>query len=184
MEIWQNVEGFEGLYKVSSKGRIKSLGNGKSTDTRTKVERIMSQRVKSNGYMQSKLHKNGEQKHLLVHRVVAKAFLLNPENKPEVNHKDGDKTNNEVSNLEWSTSSENQKNAFAIGLQKARRGKYHSQSIPINQLEKDGAFVKRWDSLGDVVRELGFNKTGITGCCKKRPKYNTAYGYKWEYANE
>jgi hypothetical protein len=171
MEIWQNIEGFEGLYKVSTKGVVISLG---------KVQEIKP-RKKNNGYLQVKLSKEGKRFHLLLHRVVAKTFILNIDNKPEVNHIDGNKENNNLKNLEWVTSSENQKHAFKIGKQKAIKDIDNKQSIKIKQLDLDGNLVYQWDSINQVKREIGFNTFGIIKCCKKEKKYKTAYGYKWEY---
>lgn len=166
---------------VSSKGLIKSMGNGGSTNPDFKWEKILSQRVKNNGYAHVKICFEGKYFHRSVHRLVATAFLENKENKKEVNHKDGNKLNNSVENLEWVTSSENQRHAVKTGLFKARSGKDSTYSIKVRQLNKDGVFIKEWDSINQLKKELGYNSVGIIGCCKKRKKYRTAYGYKWEY---
>jgi hypothetical protein len=181
MEIWQNIEGFEGLYKVSTKGVVISLGKGKSTNPDKCKQRVIKPRIKNNGYMQVKISKEGKRSHLLLHRVVAKTFILNNDNKPEVNHIDGDKQNNDISNLEWVTSSENQKHAFRIGKQKAIKDIHNKQSIKIRQLDLNGNIIKVWNSINQVKREIGFNTFGIIKCCQKQKRYNTAYGYKWEY---
>jgi len=97
-EIWKDIEGYKGLYQVSNLGRIKSL-HGLS-------ERIMKQTLQK-GYLRITLLKNKKQKRFLSHRLVAQAFIPNPENKPQVNHIDEDKENNRVDNLEWVTAKEN-----------------------------------------------------------------------------
>jgi hypothetical protein len=175
-----DIENYEGLYSIDLDGNIYSWGNGKSFTSDGKLKMI-KQNLKANGYWQVKLFKDGVRKYFIVHRLVAKTFILNPENKPEVNHIDGNKNNNCAFNLEWVTSRENQLHAFRLGLQKAPRGKDSNCSIAINQYEKDGTFVKTWESINMVKRELGFNSFGIIGCCKKRKRYKTAYNYKWEY---
>lgn len=181
---WKNIKGFEGLYEVSNTGLIKSLGNGNSTDSRTKQIRLLKTRVRKTGYVHIKLCKNSTQKHLSVHRLVAIAFVPNPNNYREVNHLDGDKTNNNDWNLEWTNSSGNQKHAFRMGLQVPIRGKENKQSIPILQYDLNGVLLKEWESIKQVLREKGYNTVGIINCCKKRPKYRTAYGFKWYYKHD
>lgn len=143
----------------------------------------MKNRIKRNGYVGIKLCNKGKKFHLSIHRLVALHFIDNPNNYPEVNHKDGNKKNNHFTNLEWVTSSQNQKHAFKLGLQVGRRGKDHCQSIPIYQLDLEGNIVMEFDSIKSVKRELGFNTFGIIKCCKKEKKYKTAYGFKWKYKN-
>jgi len=183
MEIWQQIKGFENLYKISTYGRIKSLGNGKSTNSKTKFERILKSNYSSTGYEKIKLFKDGKRYYFSVHRLVAQTFLSNDKNKKEVNHKDGNKANNNVSNLEWVTSSENQLHAFKNGLQKSKMGKDHIQSKSVRQLDLNGNVIRTFESIKQVQRELGFNTFGIIKCCKKVKKYNTAYKFKWEYDN-
>jgi hypothetical protein len=182
-QVLFDIEGYEGLYSITIDGVVYSWGKGKSFTSDGKLK-IIKPTIKNNGYVQVKLFKNGERKYFNVHRLVAKCFIPNTENKKEVNHKDGNKQNNHASNLEWVTSRENQLHAFKLGLQKAPRGKDSNCSIPINQYTKDGIFVRQWESINTVKREMGFNSFGIIGCCKMRKKYKTAYGFKWEYAKE
>lgn len=121
-EEWKDVEGFEGLYKVSSLGRIKSVGrivNGRWGDYKVR-EKVLAGGVNKSGYINILLYKDGVRINSAPHRLTAFAFIPNPENKPEVNHKDGNKLNNFSSNLEWSTSKENMLHAYSSGL--TRRG--------------------------------------------------------------
>ena len=114
-EIWRDVIGYEGLYQVSNLGRIKSFHG--------KFERIMTiDLCKSSGYAKISLSKNRHSKTFNVHRLVAIAFIPNPQNKPQINHKNGNKLDNRVENLEWSTCSENTQHAFDTGLAKILRG--------------------------------------------------------------
>jgi hypothetical protein len=118
-EIWKAIEGYEGFYEVSNHGNVKSLKRKcESRYWRPVRERILRQAQSKNGYYGVILSKNKNKKRYHIARLVLIAFLPNPENKPQVNHKDGNKSNNKLSNLEWSTRSENQKHAYRIGLKK------------------------------------------------------------------
>ena len=181
MEIWKDIIGFEGLYKISNLGRVKSLGKGKSTNPLNCVEKIMKNGLSKRGYEKIKLMKDGSYYYHSIHRLVAINFIDNPENKPQVNHIDGNKSNNKVSNLEWNTPKENIQHSFDNGLNIQRVGKDSPCSKQVFQLDLDGNILKEWGSINEIKRELGYNSTGISRCCRKMPKYNTAYGYKWEY---
>lgn len=129
-EIWKDVEGYEGFYMVSSKANIKRLA---ITDTTgrgyyKKPELIIKQHINKFGYMNIRLSKNGIQSNIKVHRIVAMAFIDNPENKPFINHIDGNKKNNDVNNLEWCTQSENIVHAYKAGLMMSRSGFNHHYS--------------------------------------------------------
>ena len=117
-EEWRDVAGFEGLYQVSNLGRLRSLDK---VDRGKKkwAGKILKQRINARGYMRTCLCKNGEHINVRIHRLVAEAFIPNPDGKEQVNHIDGDKTNNAIGNLEWATCSENHAHAWATGLAKA-----------------------------------------------------------------
>ncbi len=118
-EIWQDIEGFEGLYQISNLGRVKSLErvvkyceNTKSkTDKHTVKEHIKKPTLKENGYLQISLYKNNRGKNLYIHRLVAEAFIDNPKNYKTVNHKNLDKQDNRVNNLEWCSYGDNNEHA-------------------------------------------------------------------------
>lgn len=119
MEAWKDIRGYERLYQVSSKGRVKSLERYRErTDgVLMKInERILKLSFSHTGYLKVDLTREGKRKTFLVHRLVALTFIPNPESKQEVNHKDGNKQLNEVNNLEWHTKSENIKHAYETGL--------------------------------------------------------------------
>ena len=164
-EIWCPIKGYEGLYEVSDKGRVRSIKFGK--------ERILKPGRMTKGYLTVGLYKNGEQKMYLVHRLVAKTFIPNPDNLPEVNHKDEDKINNKVSNLEWCDRKYNQN--YGTGIQ--RMAEKLSKSVL--QFTKDGEFVKEWKSATDVKRNLGYSKGNISSCCTGKLK--SAYNFIWKY---
>ena len=109
-EIWKDIEGYEGLYWASNLGNIKSL------------KKILKLNKVAKGYFHATLYKDGIPKTFKAHRLTAKAFIPNPENKNEVNHKDGIKTNNNILNLEWNTRAENNRHAIENGLLKFKKG--------------------------------------------------------------
>ena len=118
IEIWKDIPEYEGLYQVSNLGNIRSfyLKNGRLSQ-KTKPIKLKKDRY---GYLKLTLCKNKKYKYVTIHRLVAEAFIPNPENKLQVNHKDGNKFNNQVSNLEWCTCIENIHHAFNIGLRKKK----------------------------------------------------------------
>jgi len=157
-EIWKDIKGYEGLYQVSNLGRVKS---------KRKILKAI------NGeYLKVGLSKNGIQKTLYVHRLVAETFL--GENKLQVNHKDEDKHNNNIENLEFVTHKENMNYGTKQNRESIIKTKYH-----VNQYDKNGNFIKQWYNLRDIVMNTKYKKENIQYCCLGKYKY--AYGYKWEY---
>ena len=149
-EVWKDIEGYEGLYQVSTCGNIKSLakprknGNGRSY---TQKEKLLKQTFTSTGYKKVELYKDGKRKGFKVHRLVAIAFIPNPDNKPEVNHIDGNKINNNIDNLEWVTSSENSIHAYETGLSPNKK---ELDEIRIIELYNKGASKEEISRMFDV----------------------------------
>ena len=180
IEIYKPIVGYEGLYEVSNLGNVRNL----------KTNIILKQKINKGGYMNVGLWKNGK-KTFLIHRLVAQAFIPNPDNKPEVNHKDEIKSNNCVYNLEWVTSKENANyGSRTERLSNKLKGRKLSeetkqkmrQSQPkkkVVQLKLDGEFIKIWNGIMETERNLKINHVGISACC--RGKQKTAGGYKWMY---
>lgn len=165
-EIWKTTDGYPN-YMISNMGRVKSL-NYKQTGK----EKILKGVKNRDGYLQIGLCKEGKIKHYLIHRLVAQAFLDNPNNLIEVNHKDEDKSNNCVDNLEWCSREYN----INYGSRTEKTQK------PILQFSKNGEFIRKWNSATQVEKELGFNQSSITKCCKGKNK--SVCGYIWGYAND
>ena len=118
-ETWKDIDGYEGLYQISNLGRVKSLNKviiKKNGVHHPFKEKILSHEVNNKGYITTTLCKNTKIKVFLVHRLVAKAFIPNPNNLSQVNHKDGNKENNHANNLEWCTQSINMRHAYKQGL--------------------------------------------------------------------
>lgn len=118
-EIWKDILGYEGIYQISNFGRVKSLERkvkGGMNNIVTRKERILKKYISINGYNFIRLLKNKKYYNITIHRLVAKYFIDNPDNKPQINHKDGDKLNNNINNLEWVTAKENMRHAWDSGL--------------------------------------------------------------------
>lgn len=167
-EIWKDIPGWEGYYQASNFGRIRSL-NYHNTG---RVE-ILKQRIEKNKYARIGLVKNKIQKQYLVHRLVASAFIPNPDNLPEINHKNEDGTDNRVENLEWCTTKYNRN----YGTCNQRIAK--TKSKPVIQYDLEGNLVKEWESISAVQRKTGWNTSHISSCCRGRLK--TMYNYVWRY---
>lgn len=179
-EIWKDVVGYEGLYKVSNLGNVLSIPR---RGTRSRKEHLLRQYKTKKGYLNVFLIKKCKSFCTGTHRLVAQAFIPNPENKPQVNHIDGNKENNCLDNLEWVTNQENMKHAWESGLRNKekiyKRGKDNVSSVKVNQYSIEGKFIQTWFSLMDIKRELGISPANICACCRHRK--NIAYGYIWRY---
>ena len=175
-EIWRDIKDYEGLYQVSNLGRVKSLKRSyirKEGVSRTIPEKFLKPGKLANGYLQVILCKNSRHSNKLMHRLVAEAFLSNPNNLPQVNHKNEDKTDNRVDNLEWCTAKYNNN----YGTIRERIGIANSKTV--YQYSIDGQFIKEWISCHEVERELGFTNTAIRNCALGYS--NSSYGYIWRY---
>ena len=174
MEIWKDIEGYEGLYQVNNLGRVKRY-------YKNSKEKILKPFSNRDGYLNVKLYKEGKSKQSKVHRLVAQAFILNPEDKPEVNHKDEDKTNNKVENLEWMTRRENI-NYGTHNEKVAKSLQNHKQtSKPIYGINVKTNEEIEFPSTMEAQRN-GFDHSHIVDCLKGRRKSHK--GYKWFYKEE
>lgn len=189
-EIWKWVDGYHGCYKVSNFGRIKSVDRyvycEVSPDKRQFLfGKVLKQGINHKGYPIVYLSKDGKQKTITVHRLVAKAFIENPLNLPQVNHIDGNKLNNNVENLEWCDNSYNQKHAHNTGL----FPKYEetigwgrpARPVAMYDLET-GEIIKTFSTIASAGRELNINQYNIRSVCIGNR--NKAGGYGWKFINE
>lgn len=174
-EKWKDIEGYEGIYQVSNLGNVRSLY---FKNNKYKIDRIKerSKTLDKKGYLRVILCKDGKIKNFQVHRLVAQAFIPNPNNYNEVNHKDENPSNNRVDNLEWCTHKYNMNyGSIREKINKKKRKK-------IIQYDLNGNFIKKWESIIDIERMLNISSQCIFYACKNKTK-NTK-GYIWRYVDE
>ena len=159
----KDIENYEGLYAVTSCGKVWSY----------RSKRFLRPFSNTDGYLQVELHKDGQKKKYSIHRLVAEAYLPNPENLPQVNHKDENKINNCLQNLEWCDPKYNTN----YGTRNDRIAS--SVKKPVLQYDLEGNFIREWPSATDVGKKASRN---INNCLRGRNK--TSYGYIWKYKNE
>jgi hypothetical protein len=183
-EVWLPIKGYENLYKISSLGKVKSLDHKIIQKNFYKeVEhpykgKILAIRMPKNKYPYVHLSKNGKITTKKIHRLVAENFILNPLNKKEVNHIDGNKLNNKVNNLEWCTSSENKKHAFSTGLRLNEFGeKSHNFKGKIQVLDKENNIIKIL--CGDrEIKAFGLTSCGVHAVLTGRYKTHRSYYFR------
>ena len=163
MEEWRDAKEYEGKYQVSNTGKVKSL-NYRNTGK----EKIMKPQDNGKGYLFVQLCKDGKVKNCRINRLVAQAFLPNPNNLPEVNHKNEDKTDNRVENLEWCTTQYNVE---------------YSQGKAVIGINKISGLIVEFPSAKEASRQMGISQGSITMCCQGKG-YKSAGGYYWHYASD
>ena len=182
-EIWRDIPNWEGLYQASILGDVRGVLTGK----------ILAKSVNNNGYDRVCLSRDGNSRKYLVHILVSKTFMPNPDNKPCVDHINGDRRDNRVENLRWCTQKENcnyentrRKMSIAHSGEKALMfGKFgfeHNRSKSVCQLSMSGLLVGVFGSMAEAERNTGVKWTAISRVC--RNKRRSAGGYIWKYANE
>lgn len=198
-EFWKDVPEYEGLYQVSTNGRVKSLKREVTyKDGRKRIfeEKILTPRSDKGGYQYVILSKNDTPKTFKIHRLVAQCFIPNKSKLPQVNHKDENKKNNCVSNLEWCSAKYNinygscrkratqshdySKSRNKINWKESQAKRVKKLYKPIWQCKLNGERIKKYRSAKDVNTELGFDASSIAKCCKGKLK--TVHGYVWKYA--
>lgn len=178
-EIWKDIDGYDGLYQVSNMGRVRVKDRVVKVVREVKYKgHILSQSMDKDGY--KLVHIHGKTKK--VHRLVAMAFIENPSNSPQINHKDLNKSNNNVNNLEWCTSAENNRHSYIHNPDRGRGGTKFGKnpnSRSVLQL-KDGVIIRKYDSMSRV-QEYGFNPGSVSKSVRSGKPYN---GYEWRYSQK
>lgn len=170
-EIWKDIKGYDGIYKVSNLGRIKSIRNNKI---------LKLYKNKKNNYISVHFSLKNKQKNIRVHRLVAQAFIPNMLNKPYINHKDGNKQNNNANNLEWCTQKENVQHAINILGRDYSKGieKMHLKNY-VKVRREDG---KIYNSIKEAKKDIGNMNAHIVEVCQGKLKKTC--GYSWSYVEE
>jgi hypothetical protein len=190
-EIWKDIKGYEGLYQVSTLGRVRSVSRevidsiGRHS---IKEGRILSLRNSTQtGYPTTNLTKDGKCASFNVHRLVAEAFIPNPNNLPCVNHKDESRNNNIVSNLEWCSYRYN--NTYGTAVKRRNESlvrfyeKHNELLSPVVQYSKSGEIICEYRSIREAEKIIGLEKSsGISACC--HGKLKIAYGFVWRFKGE
>lgn len=181
--MWKQIEGYEGYYEVSDSGDVRSVdryitdSTGKVRFLRGSIMKLSEQKNKNrrDGYLVVNLHKNHTMNVTPVHILVANAFIPNTNNMPVVNHKDGNKHNNNVSNLEWCSYADNNIHALNCGLRSPR-------GVAINQYTTTGEYVGSYKSVTEAARRTGFSRGAISHCIHGRT--SSSFGYIWKLQSE
>ena len=186
VEEFRDISGYESLYQVSNFGRIKSLERMVGHNyggLKKHTERFLKSTSSYHGYLYINITNGISSKRFYIHRLVASTFLTNPENKSQVNHIDGNRSNNKITNLEWVTHLENQRYSWEkLNRKPNRKGKigrennYNSRKV--QQFTQSGKLIKTWECMRDAGR-AGFNNSCIFDCCKGKQK--THKGFIWKY---
>lgn len=184
-ETWRAVVGYEGIYEISSYGKLKRLARGKLLRT----DRIMKCRISKKGHRVGELYlhdgKLRQRKNMLIHRLVALAFIGNPPvGKNQVKHINGDKSDYYFGNLEWCNNSEQQNHARKLGLRPPNAKSWdYAHSLPVNKVYLfSGMTIETYGSFQEAERETGIPHQNIRKVCQG--KRITAGGYSWEYAEK
>lgn len=194
MEIWKDIKGYEGLYQVSNYGRVRSLDRIVQFGKQKRIAKgkiIRLHHIKKPNYTQIcvSLYKNRQGKNFIVARLVAEAFIPNPEGKPCIDHINTDPTDNRVGNLRWVTHKENSNNPKTIHkMKKAFKGKTglkgdkNNRSKKVLQFDLQGIFIREWNCTHQIEEEIGLTHTQVSRCC--RGKYKTSGGFVWKFKKD
>ena len=188
-EIWKDIPNYEGTYKINNFGEIRRYNTYSTYDKRIPKYHNIKAHIGKSGYYRVVLNKNNKAKNYLVHRLVAQAFIPNPNNLPQINHKDENKGNNSVNNLEWCTLKYNcnygtRTQRIADKLKIMHKGKHFSKQNEFKKGQNAKKVInittnKIYNSMQDAMKDTGIFVSNICNCCKGNIK--TAGGYIWKY---
>lgn len=193
-EVWKDIKGYEGLYQISTNGRVKSLLKVTKFGNRLKVneEMILKPALGKRGYYVVSLNHNGKSKTFTIHRLIAEAFIPNPLNKKFIDHINTIKTDNRIENLRWVTSKENSNNILTLKhssestSKKWKEGCYNNRNNihyrKVQQFDKEGNLIATYDSIIEASEITGVERSSISAVCLgTNPKRHTAGGYIWKH---
>lgn len=178
---WKQIAGYEGLYEVSDTGLVRSVDRmvkGRNGHLQKKNGKLLAVKYEKNGYARYRLSKDGVATDILAHRIVAIAFIDNPNGYKTVNHIDENKHNNSVSNLEWCDM--HYQNTYGVGAYNRNNAKER----PVVQYSSNGEFIKRFSSIKDASEELGIRSSCIWASCRKYGRTKFAGGFDFKYESE
>lgn len=182
-EIWKDISEFAGYYQISNMGRVKRIADysNQNKSWKLKEPKILKPRLHNNGYLRVMLSVNGKHYDRYIHRLEAIEFLDNPNNYGEINHIDGDKTNNNLGNIEWCNRSYNNKHAYQNGL-RVVKGCYGNKKKVAQVSLVENSIINIFNSIKEAALSVSCNQCMITNCCNERTK--SCRGFKWVYATE
>lgn len=185
-EIWKDIKGYEGFYQISNFGNVRSLDRKikYKNNYRLFYGRNLIKIVDTKGYYFVNLKKNSHNEIKRIHRLVAEAFIENPNKFPCINHIDGNKQNNHIDNLEWCSYKHNINEAFRLGLNRythKENFKYENKK-KIIQYDLNFNIVKKWESICEAARKTNISQSNISRCCNNKQK--TAKKYIWKFEEE
>lgn len=190
-EIWKDIPNYEGYYQASNLGKIRSLNRKVNCGITSNKQvlrkgKVLCAHPNLRKYLTVVLSINNKQKTFTVHRLIAKTFIPNPNNYPQINHIDGNKNNNCVNNLEWCTSKQNIKHSWDNKLSKTYihpKGKLTKYSATlckkVDQFDLQNNFIKTFKSISEASRIMNCSVSNIKDCCHKKQK--TAKGFIWKF---
>ena len=180
-EQWRIIKDWE-EYEISNTGIVRRIAySNKQYKHKPKLPYYIKSKLDKDGYVRYTLSKNGKMKQAFAHRLVAEAFIPNPNNYPVINHKDCNTQNNNVENLEWCSIQYNNQYIKKMGRTNYCSGKRHPNSKRVLQYDKDGNFIREFESSGEVQRILGIRSSFIRSCCNPKSNVKSVYGYIYKY---
>ena len=176
-EIWKPIIGYENIYEISNYGKVRRISyNNNGNKTQYNLPYYIKPRKDKDGYLRYTLSLNGKNKQFFCHRLVAQAFISNPDKLPVVNHRDGNKENCYFKNLEWTSIRDNNLHALKIGLRDMKNNKLSKE---VEQYDLNGNLINTFKSGNDVNRMLGYSAGHVRDCCRGALK--TYKGFIWKY---